>query len=254
MVTSTLTLKKRRNGVYMNEDKKYKNQAGLLNVTDYDYLTIAIVGCGSIGSFLGLALSKLGFKKFVLIDPDKIEAHNVCTQVYHSNRVGDYKVRHLKAVISGNHEEGANIATHTEKLKKGSIIDADIVFSCVDSMDSRRSIARAVIDSVEKNGKPRLLIDGRMHRLVYRVFTVLTEDKESMKSYITSLQGKGHSGACTEKGIIQNVFGVVSVMIEQLRKVLEGHAFPGIVDCDLERYKQSPRNIKTDWKSSGVNA
>ena len=43
----------------------YQNQSGILNIDEYDYLKIAIVGTGSIGSFLALALNKLGFKNLI---------------------------------------------------------------------------------------------------------------------------------------------------------------------------------------------
>ena len=208
----------------------YQNQSGILNIDEYDYLKIAIVGTGSIGSFLALALNKLGFKNLILIDDDTIEKHNVPTQFYFNTDVGEYKVKSLNNYLEGN------ITTFKTKVKKFHKMNAHVVFICVDSLEQRKIITHAVLASYEKYNKPKLIIDGRMHRLIFRVFTVPLDHTNLIKSYIEGLLDDEYGGDCTEKGIIQNVFAVVAVMVEQLKKVIKGEPYSAVVNCDFERY------------------
>lgn len=210
---------------------RFKNQTGILDVTLYDYIDIAIVGVGSIGSFLALAINKLGFGNLVVIDNDTVEEHNVPTQLYSDGHIGKPKSKSVAEYLTGN------ISSYVGKVSVGNKINADVVFVCVDSLEQREQILKAILSSHTKYGVPKLLIDGRMHRLVFEVYTILLDNDASVSEYLESLHQEEYGGACTEKGIIQNIFAVVAVMVEQFRKVLEGHEFSEIIASDLERYK-----------------
>lgn len=202
----------------------------MLNISHFDYLDIAVVGCGSIGSFLTLGLAKLGFKNFILIDHDKVEPHNIPTQYYTTSDIGKHKCIQLAQRFEGD------ITAYNQKMFPTNKIKADVVFICVDSLKQRKGIVKAVLDSYEKYGKPKLIIDGRMHRLVFKVFTIPLCKQELLNKYVKSTMGEEFEGACSEKGIIQNIFGVTGMMIEQFRKVLVGLPFHGVVNCDFERF------------------
>lgn len=207
----------------------FRNQMDLIDVELYDHLDIGIVGLGSIGSFVAMALNKLGFKHFLIIDDDKIEKHNIPNQYYSKEDVGKLKVESLMKKIDGK------VTAYPAKLYPSDTIKTDVVFVCVDSLKQRKGILKSVLDSYEANGKPSLIIDGRMHRLVYRVYTVPLNDKEVLKKYTESLLKKEQGGPCTEKGIIQNVFAVVAVMLEQFRKIINGAEYSPVINCDFER-------------------
>ena len=119
-----------------------RNQLGILNTEEYDYLKISIIGCGSIWSFLAVALNKLGFKNLMLIDPDKVEPHNVATQMFEKSDVGNYKVSALRRKLEGN------ITVHQVKVNAKHKIKADIVFVCVDSLKQRKIIIKSILDSL----------------------------------------------------------------------------------------------------------
>lgn len=215
---------------------RYRNQTGIINIDEYDYLKITIVGCGSIGSFLALALNKLGFKNLLLIDDDKVEDHNISTQFYLNKDKGQHKIRALANSLSGNIRQGNNIKGIATKVRGNNKIKSDVVFVCVDSLVQRKIILKAILDSFEKYGKPRVMIDGRMHRLLFRVYTIDLKDTDLVKKYTTTLLGSEFKGTCTEKGIIQNVFAVVAVMVEQLKKLIKGQKYSAIINADFENY------------------
>lgn len=226
---------------------EFRNQVGIVDIDVYDYLKIAIVGCGSIGSFLAFALNKIGFRNIILIDDDTIEKHNVATQFYLKGDVGQYKVETLSSYLDGN------ITTHITKVKETHKIKADIIFICVDSLKARKTILTSILNSYESYKIPKLIIDGRMHRLVFRIFTVPLNDQKILNNYAATILEPEFEGACTEKGIIQNVFAIVSVMVEQLRKVISGQEFFAIMNCDLEHYQflgLNASNIKINTVSN----
>ena len=56
---------------------------------------IAICGCGAIGSNLAESLARRGFKNLWLVDRDRIELHNISTQVWFEQDVGRFKAEVL---------------------------------------------------------------------------------------------------------------------------------------------------------------
>jgi molybdopterin/thiamine biosynthesis adenylyltransferase len=57
---------------------------------------VAICGAGAIGSHLADNLARQGFKKLRVIDRDRVEEHNVSTQLYGAADVGAWKVEVLR--------------------------------------------------------------------------------------------------------------------------------------------------------------
>lgn len=54
--------------------------------------SITIIGTGATGSWVALALSKLGVRAIELYDMDLIELHNVPNQLYSKSDVDKFKV------------------------------------------------------------------------------------------------------------------------------------------------------------------
>ena len=62
-------------------------------------------------------------------------------------------------------------------------IKADALFMCVDSLAQRKVILKSALDSYARFKKPKVIIDGRMHRLLFRVFTIPLHDQEILNKY-----------------------------------------------------------------------
>ncbi|NOT20407.1 MAG: ThiF family adenylyltransferase [Sideroxydans sp.] len=107
-------------------------------------LTVAIVGLGGTGSVAAEQLAHLGVRRFVLIDPDKLEPTNLNRVVGASK--GDIELP--KVEVAANHI--AKIAPEASvKCVQGDItrtriarelIPVDFIFSCTDSHGSRAVI------------------------------------------------------------------------------------------------------------------
>lgn len=111
---------------------------------------IAICGCGAIGSNLAESLARRGFNHFWLIDDDRIEPHNISTQIWTEQDVGKakattlanrlYAISKVRAIPHVKH-----IRTQAD-LKRLMSLDMALV---VDSFDNRA--ARACTVGVHPN-------------------------------------------------------------------------------------------------------
>lgn len=106
-------------------------------------LKIGIVGLGSVGSMVAESLARMGMEKFVLIDFDKVEAHNLDRLVGATRKdIGLFKVDIAKRLIETERTASRiqisiiNKSLYTEEAYKGAI-DCDILFSCVDRPRAR---------------------------------------------------------------------------------------------------------------------
>jgi molybdopterin/thiamine biosynthesis adenylyltransferase len=62
---------------------------------------VVLVGLGSLGGAVAMALARAGIRRFVLIDPDHVSVENVCRHVVTIDFVGWSKVAALEVMIRG---------------------------------------------------------------------------------------------------------------------------------------------------------
>src|SRR6516162_3573877 len=57
---------------------------------------VTLCGAGALGSLLADNLARQGFRQWTVIDRDRVEEHNVGTQLYGEAEVGSWKVEALR--------------------------------------------------------------------------------------------------------------------------------------------------------------
>lgn len=105
---------------------------------------VGIIGLGGGGSHVVQQLAHLGFRDFVLCDPDRVSHSNLNRLVGATRRDASWKrskVRVATRVIRGLHAS-ATIRSHASVWQAcaGDIADCDIVVGCLDSFEQRNSI------------------------------------------------------------------------------------------------------------------
>ncbi len=70
----------------------FSRNTGLLESSIMNAKTALIVGCGSVGSLIALELARAGVGKFILVDGDTLEVHNICRHQLGFRDIGRYKV------------------------------------------------------------------------------------------------------------------------------------------------------------------
>lgn len=78
---------------------------------------VAIVGCGSVGSFMASELARSGIQDFFLVDPDVVEWPNLTRTVYGQRDIGRRKVDALADHIRGIFSD-IKVATHAGTVQQ----------------------------------------------------------------------------------------------------------------------------------------
>lgn len=130
----------------------YLRQANLFGVAGQQILQsieVAIVGCGGLGTQVAQALAYLGVRKFILIDPDRLELSN-------ANRVvgitvgecdqGKPKVQALADSLYRLFDEHICIRHFMSKVQNEDVLKAlescSLICGCVDSVSARQFLNR----------------------------------------------------------------------------------------------------------------
>lgn len=133
----------------------YDRQIQIFDPAEYEDAKIAIIGLGNIGSNTAIVLARLGLKKFILIDHDHVEAHNLSSQSFTVKDAGKSKAESLaKQLMAIN---PACVLDIRVAEYAGEVLDASVLVSAVDSMAIRQSIC----DAMTANGYAPYVIDGR---------------------------------------------------------------------------------------------
>jgi molybdopterin-synthase adenylyltransferase len=108
-------------------------------------LRVVLCGAGALGSNLADNLVRQGLGTLRVIDRDKVETHNVGTQVYWQGEVGAWKVEALKNRVFRTC--GVEIETMhkelSEKTADRSLAGAGLVIDTFDNSASRRLVQEA---------------------------------------------------------------------------------------------------------------
>jgi len=107
---------------------------------------ITVCGAGALGSNLVDSLNRQGFTKLAVIDFDRVEEHNVSTQIYDEGDIGALKVDVLRNRVFRT--TGIEIQTQAKELTNQNaaklLRGADIVVDTFDNTRSRQAVQDAV--------------------------------------------------------------------------------------------------------------
>lgn len=103
---------------------------------------VAVCGAGALGSHLADNLARQGFRNLTVIDRDRVEEHNVNTQIYGASDVGAWKVEVLRNRLFRSVEVEIDVVAKelTGRNARSLLKGADIVLDTFDNSDSRRLV------------------------------------------------------------------------------------------------------------------
>lgn len=112
-------------------------------------LRVGIVGLGSVGCVVAEAVARIGVSDVLLVDPDRIEEHNLDRLLYGTVRdIGKLKVR-VAARAMRSHATAESIRVQALPLSihntaaYDAAVDCDVIFCCVD-----RPVGRDVLNYI----------------------------------------------------------------------------------------------------------
>lgn len=182
---------------------------------------ITIVGLGNIGSNVLYALIKMGLVNFKLIDDDRVEAHNISSQMFKLQDVGKLKVAAAKE-FADYYNPSASITTIVERITPTSETietDGGILIMAVDSLQSRIS----VLSSIPFNAT---VIDGRMGKEQIEVHT------NTSQGILENLPSIVSEDSCAEKYISYTAMGIAGLIASQTKKLILGEPYDNTIIFD----------------------
>ena len=193
-------------------EERYSRQQDIIPADRLAACKATVIGVGAIGRQVALQLTAMGISWLQIIDFDVVEPSNLASQGYLENDLTKLKVD-ATADLCRQINTGLEIQMITKRFRRSQKI-GDIVFCCVDSINTRQLIWRAVEDKV------RCFVDGRMSAETLRVLTAC--DSRSRKHYPTTLfsSDEAFEGPCTAKSTIYCANIAAGLMIAQFTKYL----------------------------------
>lgn len=102
--------------------------------------TIAVIGLGTIGSFLSQSLSELdNLQKLILVDYDRVEMKNIYNSIYRKSDVGKYKTTVLHDIIKDQSNIDIEILTTRYEEEITELPYSDLIIDCRDFVYNRKN-------------------------------------------------------------------------------------------------------------------
>jgi hypothetical protein len=179
---------------------------------------VTVIGVGGIGSFVVLALAKMGCQHITAYDPDTVESHNIPNQLYKIADIGKLKCSAAKQLVA----EFTNVdLLYDNLLMDKSIIGVlqlnGVVISGVDSMAARKDIW----NQIKYKPAISLYIDARAGADVSRIYSLNPCDPDHIEWYESSAlydDSEALEVPCTARAIIYNGFAVAALIASQVKK------------------------------------
>ena len=182
-----------------------------------------VIGVGAIGRQVALQLAAIGVPQLQLIDFDTVEEVNLAPQGFLHDDLGRGKVQATADLCQQIHPE-LKVVEINDRFRRSQHEVGNVVFCCVDSIDTRRLIWQSVRDQAQ------FFCDGRMSGEVIRVLTVASEAGRTHYPSTLFSQGEAFRGACTARSTIYTANIAAGWMLQQFTRWLRH--LP--VDSDLQ--------------------
>jgi sulfur carrier protein ThiS adenylyltransferase len=196
----------------MDANERFSRQQDLVPIERLAACRATVVGVGAIGRQVALQLAAMGLPWLQLVDFDLVEMSNLASQGYLEKDLSWPKVT-ATAKLCREIDRRLEVLEVQDRFRRG-METGDVLFCCVDSIEIRRIIWKAV------EMKVKFFVDGRMSAEVVRVLAV--GDPAGRKRYSETLfpQAEAYGGSCTARTTIYAANVAAGLMIAQFAKWL----------------------------------
>ena len=113
--------------------------------------TVAVVGCGGLGSNVAAMLLRSGVRTLTLIDFDLVEESNLNRQLFFRDQIGQPKTEALAETLLRIDPE-ARLTLHTRRVTADDIADlvgdADVIVEAVDRADTKAMLVNTLMEAL----------------------------------------------------------------------------------------------------------
>lgn len=172
--------------------------------------SVAIVGCGGLGSMIGLYLAGAGVGAITLIDTDCVEISNLHRQLaFREVDIGEEKsvalgrqlqaLNHEVTISTRNHRFGSN-----SELDEACLEGVDLVLDATDNLEARHAVEAVT----RRLGLPWIF--GAATQFHGQVAAFSRSRKEGCYRCIAPVTDAKRSADCRNEGILGPVVGVIA--------------------------------------------
>lgn len=225
-------------------DSRYIRQLDIISTDAMEDCSVLIIGAGAVGSFVALALAKMGVKTITVYDPDTVEEHNIPNQFYRLTDIGSTKVEALRTLVKDFCD--VDLYVRSKKFEEKQKPGYTIVIIAVDSMDARVHLWN---NYFRLNTKVHLYIDVRMAAEVATVHSLTPWDMDMVRYYEQDLfpSQEAFPARCTERAVVYTILGIAAVVSGMVKKLLMHEAVYQHIAVDfrqLDVHKFGPNSGK----------
>lgn len=200
---------------------RFVRQADLVPQDRLSMWKITVIGVGAVGRNVAVQLAAMGARQLQIIDFDHVDETNITTQGYLRHELGLPKAAALGRTLTAI-EPQMQLDLIPYRFRPQHSI-GDVVFCCVDSIETRAVIWRSLKNRVQ------FWADGRMRGEVLRLLTAT--DVESRQHYGATLfsAAEAQAGPCTAKSTTYAATIAAGLMLHQFARWLRGQP----CECDF---------------------
>jgi sulfur carrier protein ThiS adenylyltransferase len=200
---------------------RFARQQDLVPAERLAELVVTVIGVGAIGRQVALQLAAIGARRLQLVDFDRVDHSNVTTQGYWTEDIGQPKVAATGLLIS-RLDPAIEVELVDDRFRPKLTV-GEAVFCCVDSIEARGAIWRAV------SNRAQFFADGRMLGEVIRV--LVAAERLGRDHYPTTLFSatEAEPSRCTARSTIYAANIAAGIIVHQFVRWLRRQP----VDPDL---------------------
>lgn len=189
---------------------------------------VTVVGCGSLGGTIALALAKMGLAFFKLYDHDTVERHNIPNQPFDMRDIGMPKSNIIGGRINNQFETGICEVTMLRKWEKTMDIDTGIVVNAPDSILVRKQV-------FENTPHSSFIIDVRSGPESYNVYFCDTSNARSVNFYSKTFfeESEAVNNGCGAQSTIFGTLDVAALAVNGYMRWVNKERVPCQVTADL---------------------
>lgn len=198
---------------------------------------ITIIGAGAIGSFVVLALSKMGFSNIHVYDFDEVSDVNMSCQWFRIKDIGKPKVHALRELVHDFTE--MPIEVYDERYNGKQELQG-IVISAVDSMEVRKLIWEK---GVKSNPNVSWFIDPRMAAEYALSFVMNPKSEKDQKAYENTLYTDENAveERCTAKSTMYTATMIAGYVAKHVKDLLTDQPYARVTHWNIKD------NILQNW-------
>lgn len=192
---------------------------------------ITVIGAGAIGSFVVLALAKMGFEDITVWDFDTVSLENMNCQWYRFEDIGKPKVVALKKIIEDFTKTSIKECPFawTPEVLFG--LQGGIVIAAVDSMKVRKQIWEAAKES----SNVHWIIDPRMASEYALCYVMDPTDLDDVRSYEKTLYSDENAvqERCTAKATMYTATMIAGYVAKAVKDIVTGGKYARVTHWDI---------------------